>query len=195
MAGWPDQTARRPHRSGAVQWWLPWRLAPRPPAAATADLRQGPSRAGYRRCASIAPSARRNFRKRSLPVLLSVAAAGKLRFRRLTAALDEGPLDMMFGDEPSDNFCDVGRHWHGFDKIAAGIGERLAFGRISGYGKDLIRSLRRTGSFQLPQKAVSRARPTEFRQKPIPVATGNQPTRFSRGAARPRRLLQCSRER
>jgi hypothetical protein len=41
---------------------------------------------------------------------------------------------MMFGDESSDNFCDVGRHWHGFDKIAAGIGERLAFGRISGYG-------------------------------------------------------------
>jgi hypothetical protein len=59
---------------------------------------------------------------------------GKRRFRRLPAALDEGPLHMMFGNESSDNFRDVGRHWHGFDKIAAGIGERLAFGRISRYG-------------------------------------------------------------
>jgi len=32
--------------------------------------------------------------------------AGKRRFRRLPAPLEEGPLDMMFGDESSDNFCD-----------------------------------------------------------------------------------------
>src|SRR5882672_4219548 len=108
MAGWPDQRDRRPHRSEAVQRRLPRRLAMRPPARATADLPQAPSCAGYRRCASIAPSARRNFRKWSLPPLLSVTAAGKRRFRRLTAALDEGPLDMMFGDETSDSFCDVG---------------------------------------------------------------------------------------
>src|SRR5712664_3652194 len=124
----------------------------RPPEGAPADLPQTPSCAGHRRCASIAPSARRNFRTRSLPALPSVAAADKRRFRRPALALEEGPLDMMFGDETSDSFCDVGGHWHGFDKIAAGIGERLAFGRISRYGKKLIRRLRTDGTQGNPER-------------------------------------------
>src|SRR6266852_4371244 len=118
----------------------------RPPPGATVDLPQARSCAGHRRCASIAPSARRNFRTRSLPVLPSVAAADKRRFRRPALALEEGPLDVMFGNEASDSFGGVGRHRHGFDEIAARIGERLAFGRIGRYGKDLIRPLRTDGT-------------------------------------------------
>src|SRR5260370_35053967 len=109
------------------------------PPGATAGLPQAVFCAGYRRCDSIAPSARRKLRKWSLPSLLSVAAAGKRRFRRLPAPLDEGPLDMMFGNESSDNFRDVRRHWHGFAKIAAGIRERLPFGRIIRYRSKLRR--------------------------------------------------------
>jgi hypothetical protein len=57
-------------------------------------------------------------------------------------ALDEGPLDMVFGNESNDNFGDFGWHWHALDKIIAGVGERLCFGRVSRYGKDLIWPLR-----------------------------------------------------
>ena len=56
-----------------------------------------------------------------------------MRGRRLliTLTLDEGTRDMMLGDELNDDFHDVRRHWHGLDKIATGIGERLSFRRIS----------------------------------------------------------------
>ena len=53
---------------------------------------------------------------------------------------------MMFGDKSADGFRDLGRHRHGLDNIAAGIGERLAFGRIGRHGKDLIRPFRRDGT-------------------------------------------------
>jgi len=56
----------------------------------------------------------------------------------ITLTLDEGTLAMMLGDELYDGVYDLRRHWHGFDKIAAGIGESLSFGRISRYGKNLI---------------------------------------------------------
>jgi hypothetical protein len=56
----------------------------------------------------------------------------------ITLTLDEGTLDMMLGDELHDGVYDLRRHWHCFDKIAAGIGESLSLGRISRYGKNLI---------------------------------------------------------
>ena len=49
---------------------------------------------------------------------------------------------MMLGDEAHDGVDDFRRHWHGFDKIATGVGESLSFGRISRYGKNLIWPLR-----------------------------------------------------
>jgi hypothetical protein len=67
------------------------------------------------------------------------------RFRRPALALDEGPLGMVFSYESNDNFHDFGWHWHGLDKIVASIGERLSFGRVSRYGKDLIWPLRSNG--------------------------------------------------
>ena len=50
------------------------------------------------------------------PILLSDA-----RRLLITLTLDEGTLDMMLGDELYDGVYDLRRHWHGFDKIAAGI--------------------------------------------------------------------------
>ncbi len=51
---------------------------------------------------------------------------------------------MMLGDELSEDFYDVRRHRHGFDKVATGVGECLSFGRISRYGKNLIWPFRRS---------------------------------------------------
>src|SRR5437879_4333461 len=48
----------------------------------------------------------------------------------ITLTLDEGTLNMMLGDEFTDDFYDVRWHRHGFDKVATGIGECLSFGRI-----------------------------------------------------------------
>src|SRR3954453_6139676 len=105
MAGYRDRRAHRPpHRPAAGQYWLPHYLPILPPSRAVAYLARAPFCAGYRTCASIAPSARRNFPARSLLVLPSVSAGGKRWFRRLASALDEGPLDMMFGNELNDGF-------------------------------------------------------------------------------------------
>jgi len=49
-----------------------------------------------------------------------------------------------------DGFYDLRRHWHGFDKIASGIGESLSFGRISRDRKKLIRLIRRSRSQGYP---------------------------------------------
>jgi hypothetical protein len=57
----------------------------------------------------------------------------------VTLALDERPIDMMLGDELSDNFHDFGRHWQGFDKVGTGIGERFSLSWIGRYGEDFMR--------------------------------------------------------
>jgi hypothetical protein len=62
--------------------------------------------------ASIAPGARGNYVPRSFLFLPSYSL---IRGRFLiTLTLDEGTLDMMLGDEHSEDFYDVSRHRHGF---------------------------------------------------------------------------------
>jgi hypothetical protein len=50
---------------------------------------------------------------------------------------------MMSGDELNDDFCNVRRHRHGVDKVAAGVSECRCFGRISRDRTNLVPLIRR----------------------------------------------------
>ncbi len=55
--------------------------------------------------------------------------------RRLLAIafpFDEGAFDMVFGNEAADDLGDANRHRHGFNQIAARVGEGLALRRVGG---------------------------------------------------------------
>ena len=53
----------------------------------------------------------------------------------IALAPDEGTVDVMLGNEPADDFDDVGRHRHSFNEIVPGIGKCFALCWISRYGK------------------------------------------------------------
>jgi hypothetical protein len=46
---------------------------------------------------------------------LLVLASGQRLLRRLASALDEGPLDVVFGEKLNNSFYGFGGHWHRFD--------------------------------------------------------------------------------
>ncbi len=93
---------------------------------------------------------------------------------------------MMLSDELNDGVYDLRRHWHGFDKIAAGIGESLSFGRISRYGQNLIWSLRGNRTQGNPQcgRAGSEV---------VAIIRGLGPVQFDHGVTCKEQVRFCSR--
>jgi hypothetical protein len=59
--------------------------------------------------------------------------------RRLAPTLDEGPLDVVFGEKLNNGFHDFGGHEHRLDQIVACICERFTFSRIGRHGENFVR--------------------------------------------------------
>lgn len=79
---------------------------------------------------------------------------------------------MMLGNELNDRFHDFGRHWNSFDKIAASVGERLAFRRICRYSKNFIWPIRYNRTQGDPQSGCARC-------KIVPIVWCLRPVQFN----------------
>src|ERR1700756_3309552 len=78
-------------------------------------------------------------RKTLLPSLTARLLHSMWKRLPIALALDEGTLDMMFGDKLPDDLGELGRHGHLIHQIVAGISERFAFRWISRPAQPFVR--------------------------------------------------------